>query len=234
MPEFESLLWVIPGAIFIYFYNKYTPDKKITVSGWPYLFILVFIAFFTFYIPGLFINKISYLTSCGKEWIETIKIFISMILSFLLFLCCKLERIKHILPKIRDNFYKKCFHWENELVFLTLKNDKTYIGRLWKYPENPQEKYELQTISIVPFVSGYRDEEKKIVWNNFYPEYQISTNEIDKKESTSDMQTEDKKKISLSDMEVIIHRSEILTFGKFNKNVNAHFAKQGKKHQLGK
>jgi len=106
------------------------------------------------------------------------------------------------------------------LVFLTLKNDKAYIGRLWKYPENPKERYELQTISIVPFMSGYRNVEKKIVWNNFYPEYQMSTDGMDEKELTSE-----------SDMEVIIPRSEILTFGKFNKNVNVHFAEQNNNYE---
>jgi len=83
MPKLEDLLWVIPGAIFIYFYNKYTPDKKITVSGCPYLFILVFIAFFTFYIPGLFIKQIPYLISYGGKWVEVIKVLISMIFSFI-------------------------------------------------------------------------------------------------------------------------------------------------------
>jgi len=47
MLNLESILWVIPGVLFIYFYNKRRPHESISLSGWPYLFFLVVIAAFT-------------------------------------------------------------------------------------------------------------------------------------------------------------------------------------------
>ena len=114
-----------------------------------------------------------------------------------------------IFTPVSDNFYKKCIEWKNEKALLTLKNGKAYIGILWKYLENPSEKYESQVISIVPFISGYRNKEtKKITWNTYYPEY----------ESESD----------LTDMEILIPRNEIVTIGKFNTRVFDYFYNQNK------
>ena len=39
--QLEAFLWVIPGVFYIYYYNTFTPHKKITISGWPYLFTIV-------------------------------------------------------------------------------------------------------------------------------------------------------------------------------------------------
>lgn len=112
--------------------------------------------------------------------------------------------LKFISIPVYDNFYNKCIAWENKFVLLTLKNGKAYIGILWKYPEIPKSRHESQTIAIIPFKSGYRIEDtKKIDWNTDYPEYEDES--------------------QFMDMEVIIPRSEIITFGKFNKKVFEHF-----------
>ena len=50
MLDLNTLLWVVPGVIFIYVYNKRRPVDSITVAGWPYLFSLVIIALF-FWLP---------------------------------------------------------------------------------------------------------------------------------------------------------------------------------------
>jgi len=111
---------------------------------------------------------------------------------------------------VYDNFYKKCIEWENKEILLTLKNGKTYQGLLWKYPESPKSRHESQTISMVPFKSGYRsDKTKEVVWNTYYPKYE---NYFD-----------------LVDMEIIIPRTEIITFGKFNNKTFEHFEKQKSK-----
>ena len=74
------------------------------------------------------------------------------------------------------------------------------MGILWRYPENPKARHESQTISIIPFKSGYRSEDtKKVIWNIDYPEYKNQSQFID--------------------METIIPRTEVVTFGKFNKKV---------------
>ncbi|MCZ0931985.1 MAG: hypothetical protein OXJ52_02405 [Oligoflexia bacterium] len=112
--------------------------------------------------------------------------------------------LKWITIPVYDNFYKKCVEWENKEILLTLKNGKTYQGFLWKYPENSKSRHESQTISIVPFKSGYRtNETKEVIWNIYYPKY----------ESYFD----------LVNMEIIIPRTEIATFGKFSRKTFDHF-----------
>lgn len=110
---------------------------------------------------------------------------------------------------MHDAFCKSCVEWENEAVILTLKNGKAYTGLLWKYPENPQLNYENQTISIMPYRSGHRDKEtKKVRWNTIYPEYEAGSPPIE--------------------MEMIIPRSQIITFGKFSEQAYKYFQKKDK------
>ncbi|MDE0518004.1 MAG: hypothetical protein OXH36_00390 [Bdellovibrionales bacterium] len=105
-------------------------------------------------------------------------------------------------PPVYDNFYRKCVEWQKKSVLLTLKNEKAYIGILWKYPENPKSRYESQTISIIPLRSGYREKEKKrIEWTTDYPY----------------------KKTYFNNMEVILPRSEIITFSRFNMEAHQYF-----------
>ena len=137
-----------------------------------------------------------------------ITLVFSVILVFILLWIAQWPFIaRQIFLPVQDNFYKKCVEWENKEVLITLNNGKTYQGLLWKYPESPKSRHESQTISIVPFKSGYRDEKtKKVKWNTYYPEY----------EGKSD----------LIDMEIIIPRTGIVTFGKFSSKTFEHFEKQ--------
>ena len=207
MLNLENILWVIPGVIFIHFYNRRRPHEVISLSGWPYIFFLVVIAAFT-WLPSELIT-----TQFLKESdpLQNLVILLtSIFFSVILFLIAQKETIgKWIHIPIYDNFYKKCLEWKNKFVLLILRNGKTYIGILWKYPENPKARHESQTVSIVPFKSGYRAEDtKKITWNIDYPEY--------------------KNKSQFIDMEIIIPRTEIITFGKFNKKVFEHLINNDK------
>ena len=209
MLDFHNILWVIPGVIFIYFYNKRRPDNitatTINLSGWPYLFFLVIVAAFTWFPAELIME------SCNSDK-ELAKKLITLIIALgftgILLLLAQIESVaKLIFLPVQDNFYKKCVEWENREILITLKNGKIYQGLLWKYPESPKSRHESQTISIVPFKSGYRDEKtKEVIWNTYYPEY----------EGKSD----------LIDMEIIIPRTEIITFGKFSSKTFEHFEKQ--------
>ncbi len=209
MLDFHNILWVIPGVIFIYFYNKWRPDNKtamtINLSGWPYLFFLVIIAAFTWFPAELIVE----ICNSDKELVKKIiTLFIALIFTIILLLLAQIELIaKLIFLPVQDNFYKKCVEWENKEVLLTLKNGKTYQGLLWKYPESPKSRHESQTISIVPFKSGYRGEKtKEVNWNTYYPKYEDY--------------------YDLVDMEIIIPRTEIITFGKFSRKTFEHFEKQ--------
>ena len=216
MLNLQNILWVIPGVVFIYLYNRRRPNDAISLSGWPYIFFLVIIAALT-WLPVECLYKSDFFNI--KTFFETFDItkntliedsfilLIAVIFSIILFLIAQNEKITNLIfPSTYDNFYKKCVEWENEEILLTLKNGKVYYGVLWKYPENPKSRHESQTISIAPCISGYRDEvTKKVIWNTYYPEY--------------------KDKKNLIDREIIIPRSEIITFGKFNKEVFNHFCK---------
>ena len=209
MLELYNVLWVIPGVIFIYLYNRSRPNDSISLSGWPYIFLLVFIAILTWLPAEAIVENDFWLSNFSIQFLcighKTTTLLIAIAISFILFLISKLKPVERLIfPSAHDNFYKKCIEWENKEILLTLKNGKAYHAILWKYPENPKSRHESQTISIAPCISGYRDEmTKKVIWNTYYPKY--------------------KSKIDFTDREIIIPRSEIVTFGKFNKEVFKHF-----------
>ena len=45
MLELCNILWVIPGIIFLHFYDRHVIPVNPKKDGWPYVFFLVFIAF---------------------------------------------------------------------------------------------------------------------------------------------------------------------------------------------
>ena len=89
---------------------------------------------------------------------KTIILLVSIFLSFIWFLFAQWEWVSRwTFLSVHDNFYRKCIEWKNKEIILTLKNGKAYHSILWKYPD-PQSKHESQTISVIPFKSGYREE----------------------------------------------------------------------------
>ena len=218
MLDLHTILWVIPGFIFIHLYNKRRPNDSISLSGWPYLFFLVVIASLT-WLPAEFIvendilNIKTFFVSDLDVNEKTSILLIAITFSFVCFLFAQWETVSQwIFLQVYDNFYKKCIEWENEEVLLTFKNGKAYHGLLWKYPENPKSRYDTQTISIIPLKSGYRDKEtQQVKWNTYYPEYKDWRH--------------------FYNMEVIIPRSEILTFRKFSKTTFEYFEEKRNKSQ---
>ena len=205
MLSIENILWVIPGVVFIFLYNRLRSLERSSLSGWPYVFLLVLIATIT-WLPAEWIVKKYF---CF-EYNRCLTIVLSIVFSIFYFLIIKYTFIQKLLGEAEcDNFFLKCIELEKELIFLTLKNDKVYIGILWKYPEAPWSKYESQIISIIPLQSGFRRQDRIIKWNIYYPEY----------ENHKDF----------SSMETLISRSEIVTFGKFNKKVHEHFQQMEEK-----
>ena len=115
----------------------------INLSGWPYIFFLVFIASIT-WLPTEAILKTESIKNflCENPWQSLIALTISIFFSGILLLIVHIPIFQPILPVIYDNFYKKCIEWENEIIILTLKNGKAYIAILWKYPEVPTSRHE--------------------------------------------------------------------------------------------
>ena len=196
--ELHNLLWVIPGVIFIHFYNKRRSHETINLSGWSYIFLLVIIAAIT-WLPFEILFSEKFFGKWKILVVSVISIFLSFCLAILI---AYLENRSIILfNKVYDNFLINCSKWERKTVILSLKNDKIYVGILLKYPENPRSRYETQVISIIPLISGGRNQNTKaVIWGNYYP------------------------KNNINDYEVVIPRSEIITFGKFNTEVFKHFS----------
>ena len=217
MLELYNIFWVIPGVVFVSIYNRRRPWRAINLSGWPYIFTLVLIAALTWF-PAEWImfkslcsgeEACSFIEICSKKIPvsvfsqKLIILLMSVIFSIILFLLVQAEWIgKMILPVVYNYFYTKCIEWKRKPILLTLKNGKAYIGILWAYPDNPRDRYESQTISIIPMQSGYRENEKKrIIWTTYYPHEEPN----------------------FQGVEIIIPRSEIMTFRKFNLSVYKHF-----------
>ena len=198
MLDLHNILWVVPGFLFIHSFNKLRPQGSISLSGWPYVFFIVVIATFT-WLPAQWMIKeeiIPYFDFYINTTAATL--IISLLLAAISFLLSRWKPITEFISiSVHDHFYKKCIAWKFETILLTLKNGKAYIGILWESPENPRARHESQTISIIPLKSGYRDQEtKNIIWDTIYPELEDGSNFEDL-------------------MELIIPRSEILTYGKF-------------------
>ena len=65
-----------------------------------------------------------------------------------------------------DPFHDGCTSWKNKLVFITLKNNKVYLGVLMDHTKVAGFVY---TIRIIPAYSGYRDEVGDLHWKDKYP-----------------------------------------------------------------
>lgn len=201
MLELHKLIWVVPGVIFIHVYNKRRPAGSINLSGWSYIFSLVVVAVVIWMPVSNIINQ----SNIFETWKSLVTALASGFFAWLLArLFTSWEKLaKIIFLPVYDVFFTHCVNWEKKPVIIGLKNDKIYIGILLKYPENPRSRYESQMISIFPLRSGGRDQKtKEVEWGKTYP------NSVK------------------GDCEIIIPRSEIVTFGIFNENTFKHFYKQ--------
>ncbi len=115
---------------------------------------------------------------------------------------------KYLVPQVEDVFYHtfKDLYENKKPVLMTLKNGQVYVGRVLEYPKNLSKPIAEQSVSIMPFLSGYRsDTDKTIKWiNNYRPLYtDIKDGEL---------------KISIS-------RAKVVSFGEFNRTVHEYFKK---------
>ena len=205
MLDLYNIIWVIPGVVFIHIYNKRRPAGSINLSGWSYIFALVIMAVVLWLPVSIFLEYWEWYSNSSKSGQNFIISVFSGFLAFLLAVVFTyLDRLaKFVFLPVYDVFFIKCVNWEKKPVIISLKNDKVYIGALLKYPENPRSRYESQMISIYPLRSGGRNQNtKQVVWEAKYPSNIIG------------------------DCEVIIPRSEIVTFGIFNEKTFKHFYRE--------
>ena len=179
----------------------FTSSATIKWFNWPSFFILSAIAFLIWFFIGALFYD-------GLSFFETWRIWLLPVFSGLL-LFVLIPKISNIIFfNAQDDFLTNCAQWKNSLVISSLRNDKIYVGILLEYPKNPRTRHESQTISIMPLVSGGRDKDtKEVIWGDSYP------------------------KESLHGAKIFIPRSEIISFGRFNRRIFKHFQKNnGKSH----
>lgn len=78
----------------------------------------------------------------------------------------KKKQIYRAIKKIGNEFEltaSKSFK-DQTLILITLKNEKVYVGWVKELPIPSQSNY----LRIIPALSGYRDEDKKVVFNSHY------------------------------------------------------------------
>lgn len=181
--------------------------------------MLVLVAMPTWFPSQALVNKLNVWTQNNFEnWSVPLTLIFSSTLAILFSRIlawpeCEFVR-KIIMPLSQDLFTNLCRKLESEerLVMMTLKSHKVYVGLLKGYPENTGEPYELQSISIRPVASGYRERENRhvIFTTSYY---------VPRHNNTSLM-------MPISSIEVIIPRSEIITFGPFDKKIFNHPSNQ--------
>lgn len=192
---FEKLLWVLPGLLFVFLYNGSRPVQKIKLSGWPYVFFLVFVAFVTWW-PLILYNKNIAEKGFEATLSPTKATLISLLLSYILFLIvtktpwiCKFVNSKTMND---DVFLSSCIELEGEFVVVELKNKMLYAGYLWQYPDDVSESSYEQAISLILHAKGRFDKEKTLVdWFFVYPNMPDQN--------------------SIKNREIVISKSEILS-----------------------
>ena len=194
LKNWQLFLWIIPGVVFIHILNKFRPINTVNLSGWTYLISCIFLALIT----SIIVNLIP------EGYIPNgyLMLLLQSICAFFLAIIASYYTSigKWIVPNVYDTFCLNCYEWQSKRIMVTLANRKVYIGYLSKYPRNPKERYETQSISIIPLASGYR-----------------SVDTLDLKLKIYYDSPED------SEFQIIIPRKEIVTFSLFSDKIFASF-----------
>jgi len=106
-----------------------------------------------------------------------------------------------------ERLIQECFY-QKELISLTLKNEKVYIGFITKFKATLDNTY----VFIDPVFSGYRDDKKQMVLTTDYLEafevYDSFFREGEEKPKAADKES--------SFTQLLIKKEEIRTFSKFD------------------
>lgn len=178
----EGFLWVVPGIVFLFSYNRLRDVETVEFSGWPYVFFIVLVGTIT-YLPI-------------REWFgpnnEIQVLVLSSFMAFLIpfavkysfsFFVKRLEENENFfIPsffwslmyffyplEIRDKFIKNCLDYEGEEVLITtdepllikvergFQEIKTtlFFGILVEFPYVATSVTESHVIRILPLLSGY-------------------------------------------------------------------------------
>lgn len=116
-----------------------------------------------------------------------------------------IDRIGSELEKL---FKYSCF--EQELVQITLKNDKVYVGWVQFLPKPQASPY----VTILPVLSGYRDKKKSLHITTTYTEIYAEYTRAGQIQAVQDL-----------DVYLVIQVNEILTATRFDYDMFERFEK---------
>ncbi len=153
---------VILSIVGLWFYNRsinrYINRNYYQLEGWEYLFAVVFFAIPYYVLIDIFPKQ---------QWFhELLQLFFSIILSAALGWFSAWIRNNYFDDPTPSTFHNCCYSWHRKLIFVTLSNRKVYVGLLVDYTKSSRIE---PAIKIVPIISGYRDERRKVDWTDRYP-----------------------------------------------------------------
>ncbi len=207
MPDINinNLFAIISGIVGLWVYNRWLYTTRPRAEGWAYLFAVVIFA-----MPSYYIFEISPVSESFKCFSDSdrkcgfIRFSTELVCSILL--AMTLGRLAAYISNISksslDPFHECCYLWKNEIVYITLKNDKVYVALLLDYTKDLRFE---STIRIVPICSGYRDQNKEVNWSFNYPE-----------EYLSKIINNPQEKLKIG---TIIFQKEIMTFSLWDKSI---------------
>ena len=200
-----NLAWVIPGVVGLWAYNRWLLITRPQAEGWAYLFSVVVFALPSYYVFEILSVSASFkcfsttaecsFTLLSAELLLSMSIaLLSVLFAGLLGYC--VARVINIGKSSLDPFHECCYLWEREVIYITLKNNKVYMGILLDYTKDLRFE---STIRIVAIYSGYRDENRKVHWTFNYPAEYLSK--------------------SASKIGTIISQKEIMTFSLWDDSI---------------
>ena len=168
MLDIAVLLWVVPGVMGLWAYNRWLSYRLPQVEGWGYLFTVVIIASPYYFIFELLLILGDTLDSPEIErlFIRFVGLLLSVLITILLARYAAYIRNKYYAEEPADPFYSCCYAWKGKLIFITLKNRKIYIAWLMDYTKD--SRFE-SSMKISPIYSGYKDLYGKVNWTSEYP-----------------------------------------------------------------
>jgi hypothetical protein len=180
-PQF--ILWGIPGYIAFYLLRTVRPARQ--KSGWDFVVEVGFLSILCYAIANVLAAYIVWcLPGAGRSLpfeiplplalgVVPVSEVVGVTLARVSKHWWKLLAIYHtwITGKDKDFqytdvFFQRTVELLKHFVFMTLKTGKVYVGILTAATHDPNES--TRYLSIVPALSGYRDEKQIVVYTTFY------------------------------------------------------------------
>ena len=156
MFNIELLIWIVPGIVGLWFYNRSINRKHYQIL--EHLFAVVFFATPYYVLITIWPDQ--------QQFYALFQLFVSAILSAALGWFSAWIKNKYFDDPTPSTFHNCCYSWYKKPIFVTLRNHKVYVGLLVDYTKAARIE---PTIKVVPIFSGYRDERGKVHWTDRYP-----------------------------------------------------------------